>query len=280
MKKSRVLLLGLCALMLFPVLAFADTISDASNSLDAQWALVQKFGPIWGGMLFGYLLAQKLLAKYKADHPVAQGRTLALITSAVGVFGTLLVMHFDGGSSAGLLVTLLGAGKLMSSPTITKSGPVMTPSSSGQGGFVRIDMLVITASTALIGGAFIITACQTPNVKNAEHAGLSTAEACAKQSGLQIISDDGKPLLSAVSDAILKGAGQTAIDQGIAIADAELKQLPSTLEADAINCAIHSAIAAWAPLTNTHGFAGGDARLTMASQIGQALLAKYGATPQ
>lgn len=120
-----------------------------------------------------------------------------------------------------------------------------------------------------------VTGCgsTSPTVQHAVAAG----EACAKQDVLQPLEGQGMTLLEKVSSALLAGAGKTAIDDGVSQAKADLGTLPATLEAAAVDCAIKTAIAAYAPLTTGHGFAGGDARLTEAVTIGQRLLAERGA---
>lgn len=118
--------------------------------------------------------------------------------------------------------------------------------------------------------------CQTPPVKNAENASLAAAEQCAQQNVLQPVETDGLTLLAKVSQALLDGAGKTALDDGYAQAKADIAALPGTIKQAAITCAIQTAIAAYQPLAGSTGFSGGDARLMMASQIGQKLLADHG----
>jgi hypothetical protein len=135
-------------------------------------------------------------------------------------------------------------------------------------------LLFVFVSACLVAP---LPACQTPAVQNAEHTALTTAEACAKTDILSPLEGEGISLVEKVGAAILGGAGQTAIDQGVASAKADLKALPATVTPLAVNCAIKAAVAAYAPLASGHGFAGGDARLTAAVNIGEQLLAERGA---
>jgi len=87
---------------------------------------------------------------------------------------------------------------------------------------------------------------------------------------------EGISLAEKVAGALIAGAGKSALDDGVTQAKADLGTLPATVTPLAVDCAVKAAIAAYAPLTAGHGFAGGDARLTAAANIGKALLAEHG----
>jgi di/tricarboxylate transporter len=93
-----------------------DPVVAATATTDDGWALVEAYGPIWGGMLLAFGLASAFIKRNEGEHWLAEGRRLALVTGVVGVLGALLQVKLGNSSFAGVVVTLMGAVKLALSP--------------------------------------------------------------------------------------------------------------------------------------------------------------------
>jgi hypothetical protein len=104
-----------------PAHAVAGPAITAVTVSDGGWELIEAYGPIWGGMLLGFGLASAFIKRNEKEHWLAEGRRLAIVTGIVGIAGALLQVKFGGGSWPGVLVTIIGAAKLVLSPTLKAS---------------------------------------------------------------------------------------------------------------------------------------------------------------
>jgi len=100
--------------------------------------------------------ASTVLKRNESEHWIAQGRTLAVITTAVGLGIACLQARFGGAPWSGVLMTLvLGLFKLINPTTIASS----TPSKSPQAGFSGLPLLVGLAMVGLMGLAVVAASC-------------------------------------------------------------------------------------------------------------------------
>lgn len=143
----------MCAVVAVLMLAFswianaqavADPVATAAASSDALLSIAMSFGPLWGGMAIAFGIASTVLKRNESAHWIAQGRTLAVITAAVGLGIAALMAHFGGAPWSGVLLTLvLGVFKLID-PTTTVPVAVRKTES----GFARLWLLVALAIVA------------------------------------------------------------------------------------------------------------------------------------
>lgn len=150
-----------CALFMFVRIAHAatDPIVTADTATDAGWQLVQMYGPLWGGALLLHGLLGAFLRAKNSTHWIGKGRVLALISGAFATLGAVLMWHFKGTPSAGILVTAVGALQLVWHPLVKptpvpeasqegKNGPTL----NGQAGFVTFQLtaLLMVVGTVLV----------------------------------------------------------------------------------------------------------------------------------
>ena len=118
---------GALCLLLWPHLgvahahagAVADPVATSTTSADALLSIALTYGPLWGGMAIAFGLLSTLLQRNQSTHWIAQGRTLALITAAVGLGIAALQAHFGGAPWGGVVMTLvLGIFKLIDPTTV------------------------------------------------------------------------------------------------------------------------------------------------------------------
>ncbi len=109
---------------------------------DALMSYVQNYGPIVGGLTVIYLGLRWLLRKNEGTHWLAQGRTLAVVTTLVGVGGTALQAYTTGTPWSGVLVTaVLGLLHLADAQ--------VTPATVPQKGSAQLGLLVAMAMIGL-----------------------------------------------------------------------------------------------------------------------------------
>lgn len=113
---------------LLPAVAHADPVAVAQASADGGWAMVSTYGPIWGGGLLLFALGGSFLRWNESTHWIAQGRTLAILTGLLSVLGAIAQWHFNGGSSAGIITTLVAAVSLVLHPVTTAPSSTATSS--------------------------------------------------------------------------------------------------------------------------------------------------------
>lgn len=90
---------------------------------DALMNYVQSYGPIVGGLTLLYVVVKWLLAKNASTHWIAQGRALAIVTTAIGIGGTALQAYTAGTPWSGVLATaVLGLLHLADAQVPTKTG--------------------------------------------------------------------------------------------------------------------------------------------------------------
>ena len=129
-------------------------VAHAVTTAQSGWDVVETYGPIWGAMLLVYGLASAFLAKNESAHWIAQGRMLALVVAGVGLLGAVLEAELGGASWSGVIVTLVGAVKMVISPTVAKPPDGQTQQTKGATGTQLSVMLVLLMASAplLIGG--------------------------------------------------------------------------------------------------------------------------------
>lgn len=127
-----------------------DPVAHVVQATSTGWDLVIQFGPIWGGMLLAYgLAAQFVKAGFFQKFA---GKRLAGIVALVGVFGAALEAHFGSGSWAGVLVTAVGAIKMLVNPTVVADTKPNTP-------IVNTTTIASLLIGALLMGGTLIASC-------------------------------------------------------------------------------------------------------------------------
>jgi hypothetical protein len=110
-------------------LAHADT--GAPTAADGVTSLLAKHG-WWGGALIAYSALAWLLRRNASEKWIAQGRTLAIITAAVSVVGSILSWRLGLDPDA-VIYALTGAIPLVMSPTVEKRPAPVTASGETSG---------------------------------------------------------------------------------------------------------------------------------------------------
>lgn len=114
----------LIAMFLGWAVAHADTGAAAPDNLTSFLA---KHG-WWGGALLAYGVVAWLLKRNETEHWIAKGRTLALITAALSVVGSIIGWQMGLDPDA-ILFAVSSAVPLVVSPTVKPVLPPPTPSS-------------------------------------------------------------------------------------------------------------------------------------------------------
>lgn len=135
--------------------AAADPLGVAQASVDGGMSLLVTAGPIVGGMYLTYSIGNALLARYHASSWLAQGKRLAIATSALGIAGAALQAQVTGGSWAVIAMAAIAAAFKLLTPTVTPPSP---PSPSPipvakVGSAVVIALLVIGIAGAVVPAA-------------------------------------------------------------------------------------------------------------------------------
>jgi hypothetical protein len=108
--------------------AVPDPVATSATSVDVLLSIALTYGPLWGGMAIGFGIVSTLLQRNESTHWIAQGRTLALITAAVGLGIAALQAHFGGAPWGGVLMTLvLGIFKLIDPTTVPPAAVTAKP---------------------------------------------------------------------------------------------------------------------------------------------------------
>jgi hypothetical protein len=120
MTVSRIAIYVSCVVASLSGIAMAatDPVIAAQGATDAGVNLLYQYGPLWGGMAIVFGLFSSILAKNESQHWIAQGRTLAAIVAALGVFGAALTAHFTGAPWSGVAVTAVMAIFKLMQPTV------------------------------------------------------------------------------------------------------------------------------------------------------------------
>lgn len=143
--------LALGVLVLYAVPWLAGAASAATGTLppapppDAILAYVAAYGPIVGALTVAYVAARWLLTKNESTHWIAQGRTLAAITTVIGVAGTALQAFTSGTPWSGVVVTAVLGLLHLADATVT---PAAVQKQS-QAGFARLGLLAAIAGVGL-----------------------------------------------------------------------------------------------------------------------------------
>ena len=148
------------------------TVKAASDVADLGTILVQ-YGPIWGAAILVFAIWGGFLKKNESKHWIAQGRTLAMITTAGMGLGALLKWKLGGGVAAGAGMTpILGALKLFNplGPAATGS---TTPAAKGTS----------AALVLIFGGALGFAAISQPACKGPVPIPVSDLIDCTKAEG-------------------------------------------------------------------------------------------------
>lgn len=150
--------------------AAADPVPTAQAATDASWALVQQYGPLWGGFLLLFGLVSSLLRANESTHWIAQGRRLALLSGLAMTAGAVADWHFHGAPFAGVIVTAVMAIKLVWSPTVAPAPLVSAAVTAGPPPPSPPSLMSTAAMLAvLVLGAGALQACGPKSVA-VEHA--------------------------------------------------------------------------------------------------------------
>jgi hypothetical protein len=138
-------------------LVHADPLAGASapvlkgaNTAQTGWDVIETYGPIWGAMLLLYGAGAIFLSKNQSEHWLAEGRTLAMLVAGVGVLGSVLEAQLGGASWAGVVVTLVGAVKMVVNPTVKKVQAGQPPNPGTQLSVLLV--MLMACAPLLIGG--------------------------------------------------------------------------------------------------------------------------------
>jgi len=136
---------GLTMLLLAQT-AHADPVVVAQATTDAGWALLEQYGPLWGGTLVAYGLLTSLLRRNESSHWIARGRILSSLTGLAMIGEALLAWKVNGAPSAGIAVAIFAAINLVMHSTV--SGPVPA-GATGKGAGVAAMLAVLLLGAGL-----------------------------------------------------------------------------------------------------------------------------------
>lgn len=177
--------LGAVALYTVPWLigAASAATGDAPVPLptpDALMAYVQNYGWIVGGLTVVYLCARWLLKKNESTHWLAQGRSLAIVTTLIGVGGTALQAYTTGTPWSGVLATAVLGLLHLADPTVAgKQDPTVGDDPPKKATTRGVGTLVVL----LLGGLTVTqTGCLSSATERAStlSAAMVTLDASAK----------------------------------------------------------------------------------------------------
>lgn len=100
-----------------PAPAPSSPVVTATDTTETAWQLIEQHGPIWGGMLLLFGLAAAFLRRNEKERWLGAGKHLAVVVGLTGVLGSVLEAGVNGGTWAGVIVTVVAAIKLFLSPT-------------------------------------------------------------------------------------------------------------------------------------------------------------------
>jgi hypothetical protein len=168
--RSTLLFLGLvAALTLVLSLAYfggvahaqgADPITIAQAGTDAAWTSIETYGPLWGGALLLFGVVGSFLRRNESTHWVAQGKTLAIITTGSMLLAAVLTWKFRGGDTAGLLMSGFLAIKMLVSPTVQPATGRVP-----QTGMARLGVLLALAASLLFWAPLLVSGCAATQAK-------------------------------------------------------------------------------------------------------------------
>jgi hypothetical protein len=147
-----------------------DPVTTATAATSDGWDVVAHAGPIWGGSLLVYGIAQAFLRRNQSEHWIAQGRALAVITATVMVAGGLFDWHFRGAPIGSVLAVAIAAISLVWHPTVTPLADAPDPSAASSGAVAGL--LIV----ALVGGSVLGIGVACGPVKSAGAAVLDCAK--------------------------------------------------------------------------------------------------------
>lgn len=107
-----------CHYMAIAHAAAADPVQATAVAVDSGWTLAETYGPVWAGMALAFGLSRALLKRNESAHWITEGKTLAIITSAVGLGTSALTAHLSGTPWSGVLITAVIAAFNVQSPTV------------------------------------------------------------------------------------------------------------------------------------------------------------------
>jgi hypothetical protein len=109
--------------LLGTVVGWAIARADTGPVAVAVPSLLEKHG-WWGGALLVYGTVAYLLKRNAAEHWIAQGRALALLTAATSIAGSVISWKFGADSDA-IMYAVSGAIPLVMSPKVNASAPAL-----------------------------------------------------------------------------------------------------------------------------------------------------------
>jgi len=164
--------------------AVADPVTTATTSVNGALSLFTQCGPIWGGMLIVYGGVSWFLAQNNSTHWIAQGRALAAIVAALGVFASVLNAHFGNGDWTGVIAVFATAVFKLVSPTAPSSPSL---AKAAQGGFVSRPLMTFISVLALAGVACWSTIKKDAGTVVTDVIDCAKAEGSAATAGTSVV---------------------------------------------------------------------------------------------
>lgn len=207
--------------------AGADPIATVAAGGDTAVAVWQQDGPLWAGLLVAMYALRAFL---NADHALAKGRVLSVLTGAAMVGAAALQWKLNGAPFEGILTALFAAAALIQHPTVQP-----TPARASEAGYARLTMMVVIAYVAVVFSAAItMTSCSSWRARTA--AGVGAFLSCESPHVDAQLLEEAKTVSIAGIEKWISGDGH--VDK------AGLKTAAAPLRSDLMRCAFLGAVAA------------------------------------
>lgn len=211
----------------------ADPLTGAQGSIDGVLGTLTTYGPVVGGMYLLYAIASALVARYRADSWLAQGKRLAFITGTLGVTGAALQAQIAGSPWTVIAAAAAAMMFKLLTPTVTPvvAKPVASPDSpASPASPASTTKNVVTA--ALVA---LVVSCGGAPAGDRGAAGLQAGLSCEEPSVVSFVIQ-ALPILIKAVVATFRGDG-TIDGAALAVAARPMKDV-------GLQCAMDAAIAA------------------------------------
>lgn len=238
--------LAALVVLLLPSIARAQAAVDplpiAQGSVDGVMGTIATYGPVIGGMYLLYSIASTLVARYRADGWLAQGKRLAWVTGTLGVAGAALQAQIAGSPWTVIAAAAAAMAFKLLTPTITPTStptvtPNVTPVSPTASPETKTPASTRATSTRVATVALFALAISCGGASAGERgaSGLQAGLSCEEPSVVSFVIQ-AVPILVKAIVAMIRGDG--TIDGAALAADAQ------PIKDVALQCAMDAAVAA------------------------------------
>lgn len=201
-----------------------DPIVVAQASVDGAWGTIATYGWLWGGALIAYAGIGAFLRRNESAGWLTHGRTLAMVTAASMLLLAVLTWKFHGHDSAGLLMSLFMAIKLLVNPSVERSSQTGSAGLVVMAGLAVVGLVVACGARQRVANAVdAFIDCQEPNIV----AALPEVTPLAKQALEKWISGSGTIDLAGMKSVMISAKSdlfRCGIAAAVAALSAETKQ--------------------------------------------------------